>query len=276
MIHSLNKKYGIILLGVVVIEVMLIFSFSYHRVYPDSRTILTYKEIADKGYNDWLLYLRNESERKKSELSKRKKRSLLEKMLIDSGLVNVQDKDHDIIAGLRYSSVNNFLGKDLYGDLDNCYLQKDVAEKLALASKFLHEKCGYYNLKVLDAVRPLHIQQMMWDALSMDPGEKMLYVSPPSFGSLHNYGAAVDITLVNYEGWELDMGTDFDYFGELGHPSSENKMVTEGKLTYRQIENRKLLREVMYKAGFTGLGTEWWHFNSCSIDEARSKYKIVK
>jgi zinc D-Ala-D-Ala dipeptidase len=81
---------------------------------------------------------------------------------------------------------------------------------------------------------------------------------------------------VNYEGWELDMGTDFDYFGELGHPSAEGRMVNEGKLTHRQLENRKLLREVMYKAGFTGLGTEWWHFNACGLDEARKKYRIIE
>ena len=189
--------------------------------------------------------------------------------------MNIQEVDPDIMVGLRYSSKNNFVGIDMYGDLDNCYLQKDVAVKLALASKYLHEKCSYYNLKVLDGVRPLHIQQIMWDSVKMAWQDKMKYVSPPSYGSLHNYGAAVDITIVNYEGWEADMGTDFDFFGELGYPSQETRMIAEGKLTYRQRENRNLLREVMYKAGFSGIPTEWWHFNSCGIDEARSKYHLV-
>ena len=275
MIAGLNNRYALILLGLIMLEVVLIFSFSYHRVYPDSHPILTYKEAADKGYAEWLKYMKDESNRRKKQLAEVKIISSVERTLLDSGLVNVQKIDPDIEVGLRYSTSNNFLGKDLYGEPDACYLQKEAALKLALASKYLYEKCSYYNLKVLDGVRPMHIQQVMWDALQMPLDEKMKYVSPPSFGSLHNYGAAVDITIVNYEGWELDMGTDFDYFGELGHPSAETKMISEGKLTYRQQENRKLLREVMTKAGFSGLGTEWWHFNSCGIDEARSKYKIV-
>ena len=272
---NFNKRYGLVLLGVVTVEVMLLFAFGYQRSYPGSRPIYTYRDQSDKNYADWVEYLKEQEQMKKKELSEKRRISAYEQLLMDSGLVNVKDIDPDIVVGLRYSSQNNFMGKDMYGDLDNCYLQKDVAQKLALASKYLHERCSYYNLKVLDGVRPLHIQQMMWDSLKMSPEEKMKYVSPPTFGSLHNYGAAVDITFVNYEGWEADMGTDFDYFGELGHPSAEGKMISEGKLTYRQLENRKLLREVMYKAGFTGLGTEWWHFNACGIDEARRKYHVV-
>jgi D-alanyl-D-alanine dipeptidase len=276
MLKKLNIRYAVVLAVVLVVEIMILYGSNYRETYHDSQPILTYKETAEKGYAEWLKYLKTEADRTRQQAGNRKGPSALERQLRDSGLVNVQDIDPDIMVGLRYSSRNNFMGKDLYGDLDNCYLQKEAAEKLALASKYLHEKCSFYNLKVLDGVRPLHIQRVMWDSLKMPAGEKQKYVSPPSYGSLHNYGVAVDITLVNYEGWEVDMGTDFDYFGELGHPSAEGKLVSEGKLTYRQIENRKLLREAMYKAGFTGLGTEWWHFNACSIEEARSKYHIVE
>jgi len=274
-ISNINIRYALIITGVITIEIMLIFSFLYKPVYNDVTSVLTYKETAEHNYKEYLKFISDQTKRESKEAKHKKDLSPYEIQLKDSGLVNIQEVDPDIMVGLRYSSKNNFVGIDMYGDLDNCYLQKDVAAKLALASKYLHEKCSYYNLKVLDGVRPLHIQRMMWDSVKMPWEEKMKYVSPPSYGSLHNYGAAVDITIVNYEGWESDMGTDFDFFGELGYPSQESRMISEGKLTYRQRENRALLREVMYKAGFSGIPTEWWHFNSCSIEEARSKYHLV-
>jgi D-alanyl-D-alanine dipeptidase len=277
MLDKLNTKYALIVSLLILVEVMLIYSFNYVPSFKDSRPILSIEDQNQLNYKKYQQFLKDQVQYKVEHPPLVKKAlSALEQELIDSGLVNVQTLDPDIWVALRYSCKDNFMKMDLYGDLDNCYLQKDVAEKLALASKILHEKYGYYNLLVFDGVRPMSIQSRMWDSLKIPSEEKMKYLSPPSYGSLHNYGAAVDVSLVNYEGWEVDMGTPFDFFGELGHPSAENRMISEGKLTHRQQENRKLLREVMYKAGFTGLGTEWWHFNSCGIAEAKSKYHIVK
>ena len=200
----------------------------------------------------------------------------LERSIRDAGLVNIKDVDTTIRVELKYSTTDNFLGIDVYGDLENCYLQPDVAEKLAFAQRFLKEKYPYYNLIVYDGVRPRRIQQLMWDTIRVEKWERPKYLSNPEYGSLHNFGAAVDISIVNEEGIPLDMGTPYDFFGELAYPELEEKMLAEGRLTQRQVLNRELLRNVMEKAGFFNIQTEWWHFNSCYRREAMVKYKIVE
>lgn len=199
----------------------------------------------------------------------------IEAHLIKMGLVNIQELEPSIKVDLRYSSSNNFMKTDVYGDWENAYLQPDVAEKLVLAQMLLKSKFLHYSLLVLDAARPMSVQYKMWKMLDMPASEKIKYLSNPLNGSLHNYGAAVDLTIVNEMGEELDMGTEYDFFGEEAHPAKEMQMLLEGKLTEEQINNRKLLREVMLKAGFSQLPTEWWHFNSCSRPEAIQKYQII-
>jgi zinc D-Ala-D-Ala dipeptidase len=202
--------------------------------------------------------------------------SPIEKQLIEMGLVNIHDLDSEIVVDLRYSTTDNFIGLDMYGDFNECYLQKDVAEKLVLAQQFLRKKYPYYSLVVYDAVRPLHIQQQMWDTLVLPPGQKTKYLSNPGNGSLHNYGAAVDLSIIDENGIPLDMGTPFDFFGEKAHPVKEKELLESGELSHRQVFNRELLRTVMRQAGFFGIQTEWWHFNSCTRAVAAEKYKIVE
>lgn len=199
----------------------------------------------------------------------------VEAHLIKMGLVNIQELEPSIKVDLRYSSSNNFMNADVYGDWQNAYLQPDVAEKLVLAQMLLKSKFPNYSLLILDAARPVSVQYKMWKMLEMPSSEKTKYLSNPLNGSLHNYGAAVDLTIVNEMDEELDMGTAYDFFGEEAHPAKEMQMLFEDKLTEEQINNRKLLRDVMIKAGFTPLSTEWWHFNSCSRPDAMQKYKII-
>lgn len=203
--------------------------------------------------------------------------SPIEKQLIEMGLMNIHELDPEIVVDLRYSTTDNFIGVDVYGDFNECYLQKDVAEKLAVAQKKLKERYPFYSLLVYDAVRPLHIQQQMWDTLVMPRGEKTKYLSNPAKekGSLHNYGAAVDLSIIDENGIPLDMGTPFDFFGEKAHPVKEKELLENGTLTYREVANRELLRSVMRQAGFFGIQTEWWHFNSCTRVVAAEKYKMV-
>jgi D-alanyl-D-alanine dipeptidase len=201
--------------------------------------------------------------------------SPIEKQLIEMGLVNIHDLDSGIVVELRYSTTNNFIGLDMYGDFDACYLQKDVAEKLVKAQQFLQSKYPFYSLVVYDAVRPLHIQQQMWDTLKLPPGQKTKYLSNPGNGSLHNYGAAVDLSIIDENGIPLDMGTPFDFFGEKAHPVKEKELLANGILSQREIFNRELLRDVMRHGGFFGIQTEWWHFNSCTRAEAAVKYAMV-
>ena len=116
----------------------------------------------------------------------------------------------------------------------------------------------------------------MWDTLKMQPFEKIKYLSDPKTGGLHNYGLAVDISILNKKGKELDMGTPFDFMGELASPQCETKMLASGKLTQEQIDNRKLLRYIMNKAGFYAIPYEWWHFNLCTIQTAKNNYKVIE
>jgi D-alanyl-D-alanine dipeptidase len=202
--------------------------------------------------------------------------SSIEKQLLAAGLVNITSVDSSIAVDLKYSTCDNFLSLDMYGDLDNCYLQPDVALKLKKAQELLKAKYPYYSLIVFDGVRPRSIQFRMWDTIAVPVYERSKYVSNPQNGSLHNFGAAVDLSIIDKNGIALDMGTPYDYFGELAYPREEQRMIREGRLTHKQLFNREILREAMLQAGFTGITTEWWHFNSCSRNEAMLKYKIVE
>lgn len=200
----------------------------------------------------------------------------IEERLESMGLVNIQEVDPTIQVDLRYSSANNFIGEDVYGDLNNCYLQPEVAEKLMLAQLLLRAKYPSYSIIVFDGVRPRSIQKRMWEVVDLPADEKIKYLSNPVNGSVHQYGAAVDVSLVDEKGNELDMGTEFDYFGELAYPSKEDEMLAQGLLTEEHISNRQLLRYCMIGAGFRNLPTEWWHFNSVSRSVAQTLYSPVE
>lgn len=207
----------------------------------------------------------------------REGKSYEELNLIRQGLVNIQDVDPTIKIDLRYSTTNNFVGIDLYGDLDKIYAQYELAEKLKKAQDLLQELNSTLCLLVFDGVRPLHIQQTMWDTLDMPLFQKVKFLSNPVNHSVHNYGVAVDLTIMdNTTNEELDMGTPYDYFGKLCQPSLEKYFLETGELTQEQLNNRVLLRKVMVEAGFRQLETEWWHYNSCSRWEAKEKYNVVE
>ena len=200
----------------------------------------------------------------------------LEVYLKNFGLVNIQEVEPSIRVDLKYSTTDNFVGIDMYSDLTKAFCQPDVADKLKKAYQYLQEEDSTLTLLVFDAVRPVFVQQKMWDTLKMPIREKTKFLSNPRNHSIHNYGAAVDISLTTKDGEELDMGTPFDFIGKLAHPREEKRLLKEGKLTQKQIENRVLLRKVMKKAGFFNIQTEWWHWNSCSRNTAKSKYKVVR
>ena len=203
-------------------------------------------------------------------------KSATETYLDSLGLVNVYTLDSSLKIEIRYSTPENFIGKDMYGDFAACYLQKDVAEKLIKAHRLLHDRFPYYRFVIFDGARPVSIQQMMWDSVDLPPGERQKYLSNPGNYSLHNFGVAVDLSIEDEDGRELDMGTTYDYFGTEAHPRNEQALFSEGKLTAVQIMNRELLRSVMREAGFSGIETEWWHFNSCSRARATEIYPLVK
>lgn len=202
----------------------------------------------------------------------------LEQSIIDSGLVNIQDVDSTILIDVKYSSLDNFMKKDLYGSLNRIYLQKKVAERLSIAQKALKEKDSTLSLLVFDGVRPQSVQQNMWDALDTIPfNERIKFVSNPKNGSLHSYGCAVDLTIYDHKtDTALDMGAGYDDLRKIAYPKHEEEFLESGELTKEQYRNRKLLRSVMRKGGFWVIQTEWWHFNAFSREKAKKLYNVVQ
>lgn len=201
----------------------------------------------------------------------------LEKSLIEAGLVDVAIIIPEAFIDLKYSTTDNFFGFDVYGDLERCYLQPEAAKMLKKAHDHLKELRPDLTFLIYDGVRPQSVQQILWDQLDKPDSIKPLYVADPKIGGLHNFGVAVDLTLADQAtGEALDMGTPFDYFGYPAYPDREAQMLAEGRITQEHIENRELLRQVMKYGGFTGIGSEWWHFNAFSRKVAGEKYGLVK
>ena len=195
----------------------------------------------------------------------------------NNDLVNIQELDSTILIDLKYSTTDNFMNMDMYGDLETCYLRKNPAEMLLRANEYLKETNPELNLLIYDGLRPRSIQRKLWNALDEVPEtERTQYVADPEKGSIHNYGAAVDLTLAYENGSPLDMGTKYDFFGELAFPALEDSLLSIGVLTKVQIQNRKILRSVMTKAGFSTISSEWWHFNAYSYQDIQSKYNIIE
>ncbi|GAB3648110.1 M15 family metallopeptidase [Echinicola sediminis] len=212
-----------------------------------------------------------------STVSKSDSIGIMERNLLDAGLIDVRSLLPDIFVELKYSTEDNFFGRDVYGELTKCYLQEEVVQKLQTALEYLQKERPDLTFLIYDGVRPLSVQQILWDSLDKPDSLKPLYVADPKRGSLHNYGVAVDLTIAEKgTGRALDLGTHYDYFGYLAYPDREDQMLKEGKITHKQIQNRQLLREAMYSAGFMGIGSEWWHFNAYSLKEAKDKFEIIQ
>lgn len=165
----------------------------------------------------------------------------------DTSIVFIWNIDSTIVMDVRYATENNFTGKVLY-PTDKVYIRNIAGKALAEANKYLKEN---YNLriKIFDGFRPISVQRIMWEIMPDDR-----YVADPSKGSRHNRGAAVDVTLIDNSGTELDMGTGYDNFTEVAHFNYSD-------LSDEVKSNRLLLRETMIKFGFVPIETEWWHFD---------------
>lgn len=200
----------------------------------------------------------------------------IERLFIQNDLVDIQQLNSRFFVQLSYSDTNNFLQQDVYGRLEKCYLHKETAAKLLVADSILKSEFPHYHLLIYDGARPHYIQQVMYDLYRKMPVAQGLYLSHPMNHSLHNYGAAVDLTICDSTGVPLDMGTDFDHFGYESHISDEWGLKQTGKITSQAFENRKLLRKIMLKAKFTPITYEWWHFNSCSRGYAATHYKLIQ
>ncbi|MDJ0816147.1 MAG: M15 family metallopeptidase [Desulfobacterales bacterium] len=199
----------------------------------------------------------------------------IEKRFIDAGLVDISTIDNTIQVDLVNSDPKkNYFRENYYNSLDKAYLRKEVAVKLSKAQRTLKTKHPKYSLLILDAARPRSVSKKMYEKMKGTKFEK--YVANPKKGSMHNYGIAVDITIVDGNSNEIDMGFSPFRKSNLELYWQFAKLKMGFKLNKEQAENRKLLSDTMQKAGFLPLSYEWWHFNGMPKDQARRKYKIIE
>ena len=122
--------------------------------------------------------------------------------------------------------------------------------------------------------RSRSIQYKLWKKVKGTSQEP--YVANPDKGSIHNFGFALDLSLLNEFDNEVDMGTAFDDFTPLAEPTKEEKFFKESKLTQVQIENRKILRSIMTQSGFIQRPNEWWHYDALPQSIVHKKFRIVE
>lgn len=164
----------------------------------------------------------------------------------DTTFVNLKSYNQDFVYDMKYATDDNFLKTKVY-DCAECFLRLKTVEALIEANKKFIKKG--YKIKIFDCYRPLDIQKRMWEIV---PNPE--YVANPAKGSIHNRGGAVDITLVDSNGKELDMGTSFDFFGiEASHNYPNFSEEIKG--------NRELLKRIMIQNNFNSFDSEWWHYN---------------
>ena len=222
-------------------------------------------------------------------------RSQLEKLdakMQEYNLVDVTTLDSNIIVDLKYSTTDNFVGVDMYGDLERAYFVRDFAVKVAKAQRILQEQYPQYTLLIYDAARPISVQRAMRRTVEGTPYES--FVADGTRGGRHNYGVAVDLTIATLDGKPLDMGAGFDDFSEAASvkgtadsadPATRTMtvyrnyimgMVERGVISLEAANNRLLLIEIMHKAGLYPYRREWWHFEEViSIYTTRERYKLL-
>ena len=204
------------------------------------------------------------------------KKSEIEKQLEKIGLQNVTEEIPGIEVYMVYATPYNFMGRVLYEDLDEAYLVPEAMEKLRKANELLRKKRMDLHLVVYDAARPRSIQEQMWKVVENTDLEDFVANPNKSGGGPHNYGVAVDVTLVDCTGHPIPMGSEYDYFGDRSRVDLETQLLEEGEINLRELKNRQLLREIMTEAGWLVEPSEWWHFNAMSLTEASQKLTVIK
>lgn len=172
----------------------------------------------------------------------------------ENAFVNLENYSRDFVYDMKYATPDNFLKEKVYPCAE-CILRVKTVKALLSANQSFLEKG--YRIKLYDCYRPLSIQKKMWKIV---PNAQ--YVANPKKGSIHNKGGAVDISLVDSLGVELNMGTGFDYFGEEASHHYQN-------LSEEILTNRRLLKEIMVQHNFKSYDAEWWHYslNNASSDK---------
>jgi D-alanyl-D-alanine dipeptidase len=179
----------------------------------------------------------------------------------------------EIAVNIRYAGTNNFSGRCLYPNLDCAWLRRPAAMGLQRAARWLDVHRPGYRLLVLDALRPQRVQEAIWRQVQHTP--MAAYFADPVRGSIHSFGMAVDVTLLDPQGRECDMGSGFDEMSELSHPALESQHLAMGRLSADHLRERGWLYAAMAAGGFQGITTEWWHFDQGDREQVRRELHRV-
>ena len=209
-----------------------------------------------------------------------------DKKMKEYGLVDVQSLDAEIRVELKYATEDNFVGENMYGTLTTAYLLPHFARKVVEAQRILRERHPEYSLLVYDAARPISVQRRMRRAVEGTPLQ--IYVADGQKGGRHNYGVAVDLSIIDGAGRPLDMGAGFDHFGDEAWVGNDNDVTLaaykayvealrkRGKISAEAAANRTLLLEIMDAVGLRPYVKEWWHFQErISMSATRERYKLL-
>ncbi len=152
----------------------------------------------------------------------------------------------NIQLDIRYASINNFTKQQIY-DCGRCFLRPSTARKFYRLVDSL--SALQYGVKLFDCYRPHAAQNRLWEIVP-----NPMYVADPKKGSMHNRGLAIDLTLTDFNGSEIDMGTPFDFFGHRAYHDYSDLPDT--------IYSRRIkLKNLMASFGFQHTRTEWWHYS---------------
>ncbi len=165
----------------------------------------------------------------------------------DMELIDLEKLIPGIKLDIRYATKNNFTGEIIY-TIAKAFARKPVA----LALKKVQDSLAFHNLglRIYDAYRPYSATLKFYEVY---PDTN--FVANPKYGSRHNRGCAIDLTLIDLNtNQEIPMPSEFDDFSEKAHPDYMD-------LTPEVIENRTFLFNIMSHFGFTHYPTEWWHFD---------------
>jgi D-alanyl-D-alanine dipeptidase len=213
-------------------------------------------------------------------------------MMREYNLVDIRELNSDILIDLKYSTTDNFVGVDMYGELETAYLEREFAKRVVRAQHILKQRHPEYTLLIYDAARPISVQRNMCKVVEGTEFEG--FVADGTRGGRHNYGVAVDLTIATLDGKPLDMGAGFDDFTEAASvkgtadssdPATRtvkvyrdyiNNLAKRGVISREAAANRILLIEVMHEAGLYPYRLEWWHYEEImSIQDTRKRYKLL-
>ncbi len=166
-------------------------------------------------------------------------------MKLSHPLILISPDTHGVVLDLTYATTGNVSGQAIY-KRPLCLLHRDAEACLREAARLA--AAHGLRLKIFDAFRPHEAQVLLWET-----APDKAYVADPAIGSNHTRGTAIDLTLINAAGDELDMGTGFDDMTVQSHHFIDT-------VSPQAQANRLLLLGIMEAAGFKHIAHEWWHY----------------